>query len=244
MNIHTAYVLSNSRRRLPISCFVALMLFTNACASQAATNDAQYWIWAGILPQEAPNNAEILIYQGNFIDTEDGVGFEHKGIYPSPLTHRRVHLVYRLHRLMSPSFIADTINGNIYRWQQLGVNIQGVQLDFDSPSAKLKQYATFLHAVRERLLANIGFSITGLGTWLADASADTLQLLHAQVDYIIYQLYRGRQSTPYSRRYISFLQKNPYPFRVGVLFAKSKPLVLASLANNPKFLGTTYFIQH
>jgi len=209
----------------------------------SALDDPQYWIWAGIVPENAPAQAELIIYQGNFIGNKGNYGFEHKGLYPYPLRNHSVQLVFRLHHLLDPQYVSSVISKCVYDWNRHEVTIKGIQLDFDSPSAALLDYARFLRQLRPLLSSALTFSITGLGAWLADASMQELNTLHNSVDYITYQFYQGRRSFSYPEKYISFLSRNPNPFKVGLLYSKVKTISVTKLESNPAFQGLSYFIQ-
>ena len=202
-----------------------------------------YWIWAGIVPEDAPAQADLLIYQGNFIEHETGNRFEHKGIYPSPLDQEAVWLVFRMHELPNLAFLDGVIDQYITRWNKHRVTVKGIQLDFDSPSAKLSTYANFLKDVRQQLPAQMKYSITGLGTWLMDADKAIIADLHKSVDHVTYQLYVGREPLINPHRYLSFLQRLQHPFKIGLLYHHPDMKGTEQLQHNPHYLGMTYFIQ-
>lgn len=218
---------------------VVFLIFSDQALS---LDEPQYWIWAGILPSDAPADTELLIYQGNFLGKDDGWNYEHKGIYPSP-NNSKVQLVFRMHELPEPAFVSGTIHKYILNWRRHDVNIAGVQLDFDSPSAKLEIYAIFLRKVRGLLSNELEFSITGLGTWLADTGPETLKVLHASVDYVTYQLYVEREPLSHPERYIRFLMNNKYPYKIGMLAANAPVVDIQMLTKNTAFKGVSYFIQ-
>jgi len=230
-------------RRFFILLSVTSML-SLASVSHAAQHDPQYWIWAGILPDEAPKSSTVIIYQGNFVDIGGHYQFEHKGIYPSPLPGRQVQLVFRLHELLDAEYIAQTIKQFLWEWKRHQVHVSGIQLDFDSPSAKLSRYAAFLLVTRNKIPEELEFSITGLGAWLVEASRSDLKMIHDSVDYVTYQFYVGRTPLSSPARYLSFLETMPYRFKVGLLAAEVEPMLPAILIPNPSYLGVTYFIQH
>ncbi len=223
---------------------IKLLLFCYLLVFQPQLSKGHsYWIWAGLTPADAPADAELIVYQGNFVSQSGQLQFEHKGIYASPLKQSQIQLVFRLHEIQNPLFIVDTIERYIRDWRRHSVVVTGIQLDFDSPSAKLSEYASFLYQVREKLSIDLGFSITGLGTWLMDADAVTLRQLHAQVDTITYQLYVGRAPVRYPQRYINFLLHLKHPFKVGLLYNQQPLERTEQLQVNPAFKGFSYFIQ-
>lgn len=213
-----------------------------ACTAEHPADPPEYWVWAGILPEEVPAGADILLYQGNFIVEGDTRLFDHKGVHPHPLERSGITLAFRLHELPAPELAVLVIETYITAWQRHGVSVSGVQLDFDSPSAKLDGYATFLAGVRERLPAGLDYSITGLGAWLAETDRETLAKLHDAVDYVAYQFYVGRTPLEQPGNYIRFLSRNPHPFKVGLL-AHDRTINPGAFTGSPGFRGVIYFLQ-
>ncbi|WP_395373822.1 DUF3142 domain-containing protein [Marinicella sp. W31] len=220
-----------------------IILFLGCWANASVRVQPAYWIWAGIVPADAPAQAELLIYQGNFIDAGSESRFEHKGIYPSPLDQGAVWLVFRMHELPDQDFLHTVVNQYISRWNQHQVEVKGIQLDFDSPSAKLNTYARYLKDLRTKLPPNVKYSITGLGTWLMDADKQTIADLHQSVDHVTYQLYVGRKPLKYVEPYLNFLQRLQHPFKIGLLYQYPDRQGIEQLQHNPSFRGITYFIQ-
>ncbi len=227
----------------PLHCIVVVLLGIVLLQNVEAQAHKDYWIWAGITPADAPADAELIIYQGNFVVESERLMFEHKGIYPSPLTADGMQLVFRLHELRDPDYMVLTIERYMAEWQKHGVKTKGIQLDFDSPSAKLSEYAHFLNQIRTSLSKELQFSITGLGTWMMDADASTLKQLHQQVDVVTYQLYVGRQPVRYPQQYLNFLNRLNEPFKVGLLYSQPPLPGLKKLESNTAFKGFSYFIQ-
>ncbi len=217
-----------------------------SCTEQPSARDVEapsYWIWAGRLPDEAPADArELWIHQGRFVQVGGSWDLEHQGLYPSPLARRRIQLVFRLHELPPPAFVAETLDAYSVAWGRHAVEVTGVQLDFDSPSASLADYGAFLGAVREQLPDGVGLSITGLATWLADAEPATRRALHRSVDHVAYQLYAGRRPHADAERFLRFLSRLPHPFEVGLLDRRHAPAAVARLRRNPAFRGTVVFL--
>ena len=55
--------------------------------------------------------------------------------------------------------------------EQRRLNLVGVQLDIDSPTGSLAEYADFLREVRKTLPPGMGISITALLDWFRDGTA-------------------------------------------------------------------------
>lgn len=67
-----------------------------------------------------------------------------------------------------------------------GVTIAGIQLDYDCPSARLKDYGLFLEELAERLTEKTALSITALPTWLRYRAFKGLLAL---LDYVVLQVH-------------------------------------------------------
>ena len=221
-----------------------IALAVAGCGGGDTSVDAPaYWIWAGITPAEAPPGAELIVYQGHFLRAEGQWGFQHRGIYPSPVEQSHIQVVLRMHELPPPEYIADVVLQYMADWRRHSVAVTGVQLDFDSPSARLQRYVDFLRAVRRELPAHLTYSITGLATWLLDADASTLKALHDSVDHVVYQLYAGRELHDDPQPYLDFLSRNPHPFKIGLLSHRKAINGIDNVYPNPAFRGIVYFIQ-
>jgi hypothetical protein len=68
-----------------------------------------------------------------------------------------------------------------------GMNVVGLQLDIDSPTGSLKDYAAFLTEVRKVLPKGIKLSITALLDWFRDGTA--IDTVLEQVDEFVPQFY-------------------------------------------------------
>jgi len=87
--------------------------------------------------------------------------------------------------------IADEI-GNAYNADETlaedaGLTVIGIQLDFDLPQSRLKDYAKLVHKIRERL-ANREVSVTALQSWVGTPEFKELQ---EATSWTVPQLYEG-----------------------------------------------------
>lgn len=71
-------------------------------------------------------------------------------------------------------------------WQQNGLTVVGVEIDYDSPTSKLETYKNFLKLLRSQLSQNLQISITLLPTWL---SSTELPALVQQADISVLQVH-------------------------------------------------------
>jgi Protein of unknown function (DUF3142) len=203
-----------------------------------------YWLWAGIAPQQVPAAPSVYVYQGLIVGNGRTQSYQRIGIYPHPLPAQGIYLTYRLEgKLPSPSAVVAIFNTAAAQWQRHGVLVRGLQLDFDSPTGQLLNYSAFLQQVRGALPAPYRLSITGLGDWLHDKQTPQVQALLHHADEIIFQLYQGWNPLPNMYFYIDKLAQYPLPFKVGLLSRYANNNYLARLQKNSNFNGVVYFIQ-
>jgi hypothetical protein len=93
-----------------------------------------------------------------------------------------IRLDGRLHALDSKD-IATRIDGTIAAWREAGVRVDGIEIDFDCPSARLQEYAHLLDALKSGLPRDVAAWIgaPGLPTVLARTDEAVLQV-HAVSD--------------------------------------------------------------
>lgn len=106
--------------------------------------------------------------------------------------HRPVTAVIRIEGARLPP--ADepvpmtSVIDRIEAWRAAGVDVVGVEIDHDSATAALADYATWLRAMRPR--APLRWSITALPTWADDPAG--LRALAAAVDELVVQVHAVR----------------------------------------------------
>lgn len=103
------------------------------------------------------------------------------------------------------------------------IEVQGIQLDIDSPTSRLPIYAELLKEVRARLGAGLGLSITALPTWFD--SKELAQVVE-QVDDYVPQFYEGSAARTVE-------DKTP----LSDLDAVKKGMVAAERLGKPYFVG-------
>ncbi len=88
-------------------------------------------------------------------------------------TGKPVTLVFRYPRMAGAVEYAKHVFDDVERtWanaEAAGATPVGVQLDFDSPTSKLLDYAALLRSIRPKLSVNTALSVTALPTWLGSA---------------------------------------------------------------------------
>jgi hypothetical protein len=209
--------------------------------AQAST---AYWIWAGITEKDAAPDHALYIYQGVFTPYHASIDYQHKGLHPYPAHAPAVYLVYRLKdELPDPDLMVKIFKTQAMHWQGHGVQIIGIQLDFDSPTAKLLTYGHFLEDFRHILPAHYRLSVTGLGDWIINAKKSDLRVISKHVDEIVFQLYQGRHDLPTMTPYFDRLKSYPTPFKIGLLQQNDYTAKIHLLEKNKNFKGIIYFIQ-
>ncbi|RDK87429.1 DUF3142 domain-containing protein [Enterobacillus tribolii] len=98
---------------------------------------------------------------------------------------RPVWLVARLDgqlaRLDQPQLVHEVLR-LAEQWRLAGVNLRGVEIDYDAATAKLGEYGRFLAALRNQLPAQLQLSITTLPAWLSSPRlAELLRIPDASV---------------------------------------------------------------
>ncbi len=222
----------------------AISLFLLLPANALANSSTAYWVWAGILPKDVPENNRLYIYQGAIKQESEKLYFTRKGIYPSPLKAKEVYLAFRLQgELPDPDKIVKITTDFVNQWQQHDVAITGIQLDFDSATAKLLSYSEFLKQYRSQLPKTLKLSITGLGDWVLYGNPKTLKEISETTDEIIFQLYQGRKPLPEIDRYVEGLATLQVPFKVGFLSKYPYQNYIDVLNKNEYFKGIVLFVQ-
>ena len=229
---------------------VWLMLLTLASCSVAhsqveAQHYQQFWLWGNIQsrPYLAQAN-ELYILQGEvrFSKSEQhsllipqGIGLR---IFPQ---QQKVWLVFRTTSLNWQSDTTQQVIQRLQQWKNSGNQILGLQIDFDSGTRNLGQYADFLVKLRQELPKSDRLSITGLLDWTNHQDSLTLNKLQQNVDEIVLQSYQGRHTIKNYAEYIQRLSTLPIPFKLGLVEhgAWQSP---TDLAANPNFKGYVIFL--
>jgi hypothetical protein len=203
-----------------------------------------YWLWAGITADDAPANAEFYVYQGLITTDKSGSSYQRIGLYPHPLKNQKLYLVYRFKgQLPDPAFIMKIFLNGARQWQRHHLKVSGLQLDFDSPTAKLAMYGDFLKNVHQQLPKQFALSITGLGDWVIHGNKALQKSIASATNEVVFQLYQDRNPLPNRQYYINALKDYPFPFRVGLLANFPDKKEIAFLSRNVRFCGPIYFIQ-
>lgn len=204
-----------------------------------------YWIWAGLtLSNKVAPNKPLYIYQGMMTSDRSGSRFVRKGLFPHPLDRHPVFLALRLEGQLphAEPLVAWTLE-LASQWRQHGTKVAGIQLDFDSATAKLLQYSLFLKQMRHLLPKTYSLSITGLGDWVANGERSALESIMTLADEVVFQLYQGRKPLQDIKFYIDNLIQLNIPYKVGLLDHPDHLRWLNQLSTDRHFQGAVLFLQ-
>ena len=112
-------------------------------------------------------------------------------------------LTFRLENLPTIYEVADTYKKYTSIFMNLEINIIGLELDYDSPSSKIKDYKDWIKRL-SKLLPKDHIEITGLTTWVYDNEQDTREL-SKEVKRINFQLYHIDKNKFPTQRFFNFL---------------------------------------
>lgn len=125
-------------------------------------------------------------------------------------------------------------------WDRDG-RLTGVQIDFDSSTGELRNYAAFLADMRRRLPNGLKLSATGLMDWPANARDADLAAMRGALDEIVIQTYAGTTTIPEYPRYLAAAKRLGMPYRVAVVEG-GEWAAPEHLASDPDFRGYVVFL--
>jgi Protein of unknown function (DUF3142) len=212
---------------------------------QAQDYDA-YWLWAGVKSRPYLKQAKTLyVLQGQVEETgaplHPRVRLIAQGGAITKISNDRLWLVYRAHNLRWTPAIYAQILQRIARWQRAGNVVAGIQIDFDSATKHLDEYAVFLADLRRRLPKEYRLGITGLLDWSSQGDPAALAALGGVVDEVILQTYQGRHTIEGYQDYLTHLDRIHTPFKIGIV-ENGEWQPPAALATNPYFQGYVVFL--
>ena len=179
------------------------------------------WLWsADRARMELAEAGALYVFQGQVYRRGAEPAYRFEGVRPDPARWpgRPVILVYRFDVLTDPAPLLHLIQAQRQDWNGAGrPRVVGVQIDFDSPTRRLDEYATWLAGLRTVLPADLGLSITGLGDWLVAADPAALARLAAPTDFIAFMMYHGTSPLPDPARYVAGLRRAGVAFKLGLL---------------------------
>lgn len=136
-------------------------------------------------------------------------------------------LTFRLENLPTVYEVADTYKKYSSIFMKSKINIMGLELDYDSPSSKIKVYKDWIKRL-SKLLPKDHIEITGLTTWVYDNEQDTREL-SKEVKRINFQLYHIDKNKFPTQRFFNFLNN-----------ISEKKISLGVMCNDYEFTKTIF----
>jgi hypothetical protein len=224
---------------------IAIVSLIAAYGVKPHTEDSpSYWVWKSSDMAWVGGKSTLYLYQGDIGLSASGPPFIKRGIYPrADLGSRDIILLVRLYERGSAHDAARELIYLHRQWAKKGVEVKEIQLDHDSPSRLLSDYADYVAALTTELqhtLPHVRISITGLSTWLLD-NPKGLHKLAEQTAYIHFQLYSDFHPLPRVERYLTQLSRYTYPYKIGV--TTSAFFYQMEFVPNEHYLGKTVFLN-
>lgn len=228
---------------------VSLLLACLPCSSTVAVPDnapvyasryRQFWLWPGVQIPSGLSVERLYILTASLNRHGDIVRYRQTP--PRLRNVGEVVLVIRLEQLADATRIASLAGRELAAWRLAGNTVRGIQIDFDSGTSALDNYAPFLQALRQQLSPGEWLSVTGLMDW-GNARPVDMQLLASTVDEIVFQTYQNRSTLPGYRVYLERIAALGIPYRVGLVeggeFAAD---VVRALQKDARFHGYVVFL--
>lgn len=203
----------------------------------------RFWIWGRVNPAPYLSHAhELYVLQGEvgFSKAQQHMVFSAQGMGLSRLAPARVWLVYRTTTLQWSPALMQAIVQRLDSWQHYGNQVTGLQIDFDSATAHVDQYAAFLAKIRQQLPLRYQLSVTGLMDW-ANAKPAALHNLKTSVNEIVVQTYQGTRTINNYQAYLPALGRLEIPFKIG-LVQHGQWAPSHAVEKNPYFKGYVIFL--
>jgi len=256
-------------RFIPLCFVLSTSLLLSACAVSSWSQQpgrqltTAFWYWQGssVDPTWSSQPVDAVFVQvGNIRSDRPGGGTERWFAYgdlPKDLPPARDYwLVYRFDGTGVPDVqVAPIIGEEISQLQATAqdrnLHVIGVQLDIDSPTGSLVQYARFLHEVRTKLPSGLRISITALLDWFR--SGTSVDGVINEVDEFVPQFYDLSDPTGYGRKaaitaQVDAVRWGPVfnrfgkPFRIGIsTFGRARAVPVAANSGTAKYARISLF---
>ena len=203
------------------------------------------WVWGGVpLDRAEICGRTLYVHQGWVGEDRRGVFVRAQGLSPHEIRDRDLVLVYRLTSLPPVERWMPAATERAAHWVRRGSRVVGIQLDFDSATARLGEYARWLRLVRTALPTRYRLSVTGLADWSTQGDPLSLTRISKVVDEVVFQLYRGRSPIPLESAYLNGLARLDIPFKLGLLPGMDLGgSDYKRVRANPSFRGSVVFLQ-
>jgi hypothetical protein len=215
--------------------FILTLLTLSLCACTASWSKQSpapqwttgFWFWQYTYkPAECHHEPlDVLFLEVGSINRQAGlwsVSDNFPADYPDA---KQYWLVFRCERQQLPGaesipLLGRSIGSALAQARMDHLNVAGVQLDIDSPTRDLPNYASYLHDVRKALPPGLQLSLTSLLDWFHDgtAIADVIR----EVDEFVPQFYDVNDRTDSiaakidSARWGPIFNRLGKPYRIGI----------------------------
>ncbi|MBT5654042.1 MAG: DUF3142 domain-containing protein [Alphaproteobacteria bacterium] len=229
-----------------IQLFALLVVLSASSSVRASENDGvnAYWIWGSIIPEKARLARNLYVYQGVFDAVRSRDVYRFEGLSPRRIDDFEGNLIltYRLDQLVPPEMVVSRYIAHRQAWKRNGIRVDGLQIDYDSPTAKLKEYASWLVVLKNTVGDSVPVSITGLGDWLASAPPSHLNDLSQKVSFVAFMMYHGGRPLQRLNRYTARLARLTLPFKLGRLNTQQNDKMFESVFQAPGYQGEIVFM--
>lgn len=224
-----------------LNAFLGSFAFSSLSLAQTSEG---LWIWeTSTAIHSAHSDRKFFIHQGHFRGKTGKFLFLEQGPPPWRVPSRNgpIVLVYRLDTLVPQSLLLKIHRQVKDRWRSYGVDVSGIQIDFDSPSRKLNKYANWLHQLKSQMFGSESLSITGLCDWLVNSKKKDVNDIFTKTDFIAFMMYQGTKPLRNIAGYVDILQKLSFPFYLGVLNSQISNPIINKAKNAKGFRGVLIF---
>lgn len=224
--------------------FCLFVIFVIVTPANGQSNS--FWIWRGPIPKNVLSAEALYVHQGNFDRYGSRAIYRFQGVNPQQLPGFSSTLIptYRLERLVAPGMVASRFVAHRRAWERHNVRVDGIQIDYDCPTAKLVNYADWLEGLKTKLGNDVPISITGLGDWLTSARAGELKRLSDNVQFIAFMMYHNGSPLPHIERYTKRLAKLSTPFFLGRLANQDRVKFFSDTRKAAGYRGDIIFFSN
>lgn len=234
---------------LCLSSVLSIFMWSRAESSHSdtiinANHYDAFWIWGDIRTAPYLYQAKTLyILQGDvaYKKQQQKIVIQPQGISIRQLPNQQIWLVFRNHDLNWSDEHYQVLIRRLESWRKQGNQVVGVQIDFDSKTQALYDYAVFLKKLRQHLPAHFKISITGLLDWTNMRDQNTLQLLKDNIDELVIQTYQGRHTVDNYSHYLKRISAMNLPFKIGLVQHGQWDQSL-NFTTDPNFKGYVVFL--
>lgn len=202
-----------------------------------------FWLWAGVRPQPVLRGAKSIYLLEGQVDATPTVRLVAQRPAVPHIVGSDVWMVVRVGTLRWPPLVYQQLAAQLARWRAAGNRVRGIQIDFDTRTRHLADYAGFLADLKRRLPVGCRLGITSLLDWSANGDPAALDALAGSVDEVVLQIYQGRHVIPGYAGYLARVGRMKVPFRIGLLQG-GEWTAPPTLATNPLFRGYVVFLHN